>query len=125
MSFFIRAAGVIAGVLALQGCEPSPPPPPKETTLQKQVKTCIADVKLGLGDPNSLELLNTEEIVVDGGGHRVKLQYTAKNAMGGRVRGEDICGFKDKNSVDLYTEDRMNQVRKMARQLNELGIRIK
>lgn len=89
MRLMFSVAGVFIGAMVLQGCEPAPPPPPKETTLDKQVKACVADVKLGLNDPNSIELLNTEEIVVEGGGHRVKLQYTAKNAMGGRVR----CGI--------------------------------
>ena len=125
MSLLIRVASMAVGVMWLQGCEPSPPPAPKETTLQKQVKACVKDVQLGLGDPNSIEVLQTEEIAVNGGAHRVKMQYTAKNAMGGRVRGEAICGFKDKNGIELDPEDFINKARTMARQLNELGIRLK
>jgi len=117
MSLIVRAACVVIGAMALQGCI--------ESTLDKQVKACVQDVKLGLGDPSSMEVLNTEEIEVRGGGHRIKLQYTAKNAMGGRVRGEDICGFKDKGSTELDSDDFMNKNRYIARSLRELGIRVK
>ena len=107
---------ITAITISIQGCNPF------ESTLDKQVKACADDVKLGLGDPNSLEILSTEEINLDNGWYRVQLNYTAKNAMGGRVRGETICGFKEKESIELNPEDFMNQERKLARDLREMGI---
>lgn len=122
MSLFAQSLVACVGAWMLSGCEPSPPP---ETTLQKQVKSCVADVKLGLGDPNSLEVLGTEEIPLASGAHRIELKFTAKNAMGGRVRGEALCGFRDKNSTELSAEDMYNKNRTLARKLNEIGIRLK
>ena len=103
--------------MVIQGCNPL------ESTFDKQVNACKEDVKLGLGDPGSLELVSTEGIDLDNGWYRVKLNFTAKNAMGGRVRGDAICGFKDKNTIELNSEDFMNQERKLARDLKALGIR--
>lgn len=102
--------------IAIQGCNPF------ESTLDKQVNVCASDVKLGLGDPESLEIVSTEEIKLDNGWHRVQLNYTAKNAMGGRVRGETICGFKGKDFTELNPDDFMNQERELARKLREMGI---
>lgn len=95
-----------------------------ESTEAKQIKTCVTDVKLGLNDPNSFELVSVEKINVDGGWYRLKLNFTAKNAMGGRVRGDTICGFKTAQDVDLNPDDFMNKSRELARQLNELGIKL-
>ncbi len=118
MSPFIRSIAVCVGVWSLAGCDLL------QSTLDKQTKACVADVKLGLGDPESLEILTVEEIVVNGGGHRLKLKFTAKNSVGGRVRGEALCGFKDKSSTELYADDIWNRTRTMNRQLNELGVRV-
>ncbi|MDR7097069.1 hypothetical protein [Hydrogenophaga laconesensis] len=121
-----RVAGVLVAAMVLQACKPSPPPPPpapKETTLQKQTRACTDDVKLGLNDPASLEVVTVKEIPLDNGGIAIDLDYTAKNAMGGRVRGQTFCVFKEKQSVVLDEENRVNQVRKMMRTMNELGIR--
>jgi hypothetical protein len=96
-----------------------------ESTESKQTKACVTDVKLGLNDPNSLEILSVEKIKVDNGWYRIKLNFTAKNAMGGRVRGDTICGFKTAQDVDLNPDDFMNKSRELARKLNELGIKLK
>jgi hypothetical protein len=100
--------------LLMQGCE---------STFDRQVNVCIEDVKLGLNDPGSLEIVSSEGIGMDNGWFRVKLNFTAKNAMGGRVRGNAICGFKNKNDIELNSEDFMNKERETARNLNSLGIR--
>lgn len=102
--------------ITIQGCNLF------ESTFDKQVKTCAGDVKLGLGDPESLEIVSTTEIKLDDGLHRVQLNYTAKNAMGGRVRGETICGFKGKDSTELNPDDHINKQRKLFRELREIGV---
>jgi hypothetical protein len=104
-------------LLTIQGCNPF------ESTFDKQVKACVNDAKLSLGDPESLEVVSSEGIDLDNGWFRVKLNFTAKNSMGGRVRGDTICGFKNKNDTALNPEDFMNQKRELARNLKELGIR--
>lgn len=107
----------ISIVIVIQGCNPF------ESTFDKQVKACKEDVKLGLGDPGSLEIISSEGFDIENGWYRVNLNFTAKNAMGGRVRGEAICGFKDKNTIELNPEDFMNTERKLARDLKDLGVR--
>jgi len=107
---------VISFIIFIQGCNPS------ESTFDKQVNACKEDVKLGLGDPGSLEITSTEGFDIKNGGYRIKLNFTAKNAMGGRVRGDAVCGFKNKNATELYSEDFMNEQRKLARDLKSLGI---
>lgn len=104
-------------LMNIQGCNPF------QSTFDKQVSACKEDVKLGLGDPASLEIISSEGFSLDNGWYRVKLNFTAKNAMGGRVRGDTICGFKDKNTIELNPEDFMNKQRKLARDLRSLGIR--
>ena len=93
----------------------------EEKILDQQIKACVEDVKLGLGDPNSIEVLSTEGINVDNGGFRLKLNFTAKNEMGGRVRGETICGFKNKNDIQLDAEDFPNQERRLRQRLSQLN----
>lgn len=94
-----------------------------ESTESKQIKACVEDVKLGLNDPNSLEIISTRTFKANDGTHRLELQITAKNALGGRVRDEAICGFKTEKDVELNPDDIMNQTRKLSRKLRELGIR--
>jgi hypothetical protein len=103
-------------VTVIQGCNPF------ESIFDKQVKACVADVKLGLSDPSSLEVISTEGVEIDNGSFRVKLNFTAKNAMGGRVRGYENCGFKDKNAIVLNSDDFQNQQRDTARTFKALGI---
>ena len=57
-----------------------------ESTESKQTKVCVADVKLGLNDPNSIEILTVEHVDMENGWYRLRLEFTAKNALGGRVR---------------------------------------
>lgn len=68
-----------------------------ESTESKQIKACVEDVKLGLNDPNSLEIISTRTFKANDGTHRLELQITAKT-LGGRVRDEAICGFKQKKT---------------------------
>ena len=107
-------------LLLIQGCDSKAP---EESTLDKQVKACIEDVKLGLGDPESIVIVSKEGFDLDNGWFRIQLNFTAKNAMGGRVRGDTICGFKSKNDVVLNSEDFVNQERQINRSLNSIGIR--
>jgi hypothetical protein len=94
-----------------------------ESAEQKQIRACVEDIKLGLNDPNSLEVVSTRTVKVSDGSHRLVLKFTAKNAMGGRVRGEEICGFKTEKDIELNPEDIMNVTRKVLHGLREHGIR--
>ncbi|WP_350601465.1 hypothetical protein [Pseudomonas sp. 65/3-MNA-CIBAN-0223] len=108
MKLRLRLFLTLLVVLSVQGC--SKP----ETVFDKQVGVCVNDVKLGLGDPNSLDMVSSQGIDLANGWYRVKLDYTAKNAFGGRVRGETMCGFRGKDSIELNSEDVVNLERKMA-----------
>lgn len=94
-----------------------------ESTEKKQIRACVEDVKLGLNDPNSLEIVSTRTFTANDGSHRLELKITAKNASGGRVRGEAICGFKTEKDIELNPDDIMNRTRKLSRDLRALGIR--
>lgn len=89
---------------------------------EQQVNACTDDVKLGLNDPDSFKLFSTRGIEVKNGWFRIELKYSAKNAFGGRVKGDSVCGFLTKDSTTLNQEDFMNQERKLARDLKSLGM---
>lgn len=95
-----------------------------ESTEAKQVEACAEDVKLGLNDPNSLEILSTETFKADDGTHRIELKFTAKNAFGGRVSSEAICGFKTEKDVVLNPGDIFNKEREFARNLRDAGMNL-
>lgn len=88
----------------------------------KQIRACEDDVKLGLNDPNSLEILSSRTFKVDDGTYRLELKFTFKNTMGGRERSEAICGFKTEKDTKLNPDDMMNKIRDMSRNIRELGI---
>ncbi len=112
------SAAVCAFTLLLAGCGVV------ESTEAKQVKACAEDVKLGLNDPNSLEILSTRAFKANDGTHRIELKFTAKNALGGRVRSEEICGFKTEKDVVLNPGDIFNKDREFARSLRDAGIKL-
>lgn len=90
-----------------------------ETAAQRQVKVCTEEIKLGLNDPNSFELMSSEAIKVNDGTHRLQMKFTAKNEMGGRVRGEELCGFRSEESLELNPDDIANKMRAMGRSVEE------
>ena len=112
-----RALYLALVVSMFAGCKPP------VSTLETQIKVCTEEVKLGLGDPGSLEIVSSEGISVDKRWFRVKLSYTAKNAMGGRVRASALCGFVSKESTVLNADDFVNQERQLKRDLNAIGIK--
>lgn len=78
----------ILGLLA-EGCDTRETEEQKqaraqEAARQNQVNVCIDDVKQGLNDPNSIEILETSELKLSDGTHRITLEYTARNSLGGR-----------------------------------------
>ncbi len=93
------------------------------STEAKQIKACVQDVKQGLNDPESIEVVSAKPLQVIGGGHRIDLNFTAKNERGGRVRGNALCGFKTAGDTELDPEDHMNKTRDIARTLRSLGIK--
>lgn len=96
----------------------------KPATIEgQQLQSCIDDIQLGLNDPNSLEVLSTRPIDLEGGGYRLALEFTAKNRAGGRVRQTALCGFESNSHVDLDPEDIHNRMRTLQRGLREMGIR--
>lgn len=115
----MRLVVLVGIVFALVGCGVF------ESTESKQTKVCVADVQLGLDDPNSLEIISVEPIKLDNGWHRLRLEFTAKNVLGGRVRTETICGFKSDKDIALNPEDFMNKNRELARNLRALGINLR
>lgn len=88
----------------------------------KQIKACAEDVKLGLNDPNSLEILSTRTFKANDGTHRLELKFTSLNTMGGRERGEAVCGFKTEKDTSLNPDDLMNNMRNTSRIAREVGI---
>ena len=81
----------------------------------KQLTACVADLKLGLKDPDSLKVINTKAFMANDGSHCLKVYYTATNSYGGRVKNEAICGFKTDNDVTLDPEHTHNIARSVLR----------
>ena len=92
------------------------------STSAQQIAACIAEAKAGLGDPDSLELVASRGIKLDDGGFRIDLEFTAKNAYGGRVRGSILCGFSNEVSTELDPDDFMNKDRDTKRTFRDFDI---
>jgi len=90
----------------------------------KQLQACIVDVKLGLNDPESLEVLSTEPHERDDKTYLLIMEYTAKNAFGGRVRDSASCGFKTKSHTALNPDEFQNRLRALKRNLAKGGIEL-
>lgn len=115
MNHLSIGAILICSIFVLQGCNLF------ESTLDKQTKMCIDDEKKILNDPNSLEILSTETFQMkDGedGNFRVQVFYTAKNLAGGRARGQTLCGFKNKDSLEFNGADLMERSRQINLSFN-------
>jgi hypothetical protein len=90
----------------------------------KQLEACINDVKKGLNDPSSLEVLDTDPHERTNGTYLLIMQYTAKNSYGGRVRASASCGFKTKNDTALNPDELQNQLREIQRNFAGAGIKL-
>jgi hypothetical protein len=89
----------------------------------RQLKACVEDIKLSLNDPGSLEVLSTEAKPGDEGAHYLRVEFTAKNKLGGRERASVRCGFKTKNDIVLDPEEYENKLRDIKRTFENAGLR--
>jgi hypothetical protein len=85
----------------------------------RQLAACGDDIKLGLSDPNSFEVLSAQTNTSTDGRVYLAVKYTAKNKFGGRVRGEASCGFRDDMTAELDIDDARNKDRNAIRRINE------
>lgn len=97
---------------ALVGCKPSEP---VEVT---QVRVCIEDIRLGLDNPNTFELLSANPDPVEKG-YRIRLTFNVTEGTRPPRKRVDVCGFKSATSTQLDPEDVSNQFRSAARGLKE------
>lgn len=105
----------IISLVGMTGCS---------NTEKKQIDACVQDIKSGLNDPSSFELLSTKPVNLDNGTFRIVVEFTAKNKLGGRVRSQEICGFKSEKDISLNPDDFMNQQRDIKRSFGAIGIKI-
>lgn len=89
----------------------------------QQIAACSADIKEGLNDPNSLEILSSEFLDEAEGSYRISISYTSKNTQGGRERGSATCGFVSKNATELDPNEYQNRIRKTQNGMNRLKLR--
>lgn len=90
----------------------------------RQLEACVEDIKLGLNDPDSLEVLSTETRGGEDGPYYLVVDVTARNRFGGRDRGSVTCGFKSKDATELDPEELQNRLRDMQRTFEKAGIKI-
>lgn len=95
---------------------------PSESIKEKQERVCAEEAKPALDDPQSLEVLSSETFKANDGTPRLKLSYTYKNRMGGRQRGETICGFTTEGGTELKQSDMYNQMNELTRKAREAGM---
>lgn len=87
-----------------------------ETVENRQLRVCADDIRLALDNPDSFELLSSKHINLEKG-HRVSINYRAKNKQGQQVQREDSCGFLSATGTDLDSQDFFNLVRALYRAL--------
>ena len=85
----------------------------------RQLAACGDDIRLGLSDPSSFEVLTSQGHTSTDGKFHLAVKYTAKNKFGGRVRAETSCGFSDDKTVELDFDDAGNKNRNAVRRINE------
>jgi len=112
LAFYRCITIVVFSIIGL-GCSNS--------TLDKQIAACSADIKEGLNDPNSLEILSSEFLDEAEGSYRISVSYTSKNTSGGRERGSTTCGFASKDSTQLDPNDFQNKARKTHNLMKSLN----
>ena len=103
---FYRSVSIVIFSIIVIGCGKS--------TLDKQVAACSEDIKEGLNDPNSLEILSSKFLDERKGSYRISVSYTSKNTSGGRERDSATCGFVSKDSTELDPNDFQNELRKTS-----------
>lgn len=91
------------------------------STLDKQLAACSADIKEGLNDPSSLEILSSKVLDEKEGSYRISVSYTSKNTSGGRERGSATCGFASKDSTELDPNDFQNKLRQTSNLVKSLN----
>jgi len=111
----IISSVAISAMLMILGCE---------SVEEKQISVCAQEIKVGLNDPNSMEIISSEKFKLDDGTYRIGLDYTAKNKFGGRVRDKEFCGFKTVDGLELNPDDFLNQKRNLKRSLSKIGVNI-
>ncbi len=105
---------MLASVFYISGCSS------KE---KKQIDACVNDIKSGLNDPSSFQMLSKKTFKSNNGSFRIAIEFTANNKLGGKVRKEEICGFASEKETQLDPNDFMNQQRDIRRSLGSIGIR--
>lgn len=85
----------------------------------RQMAACGDDIRLGLSDPSSIEVLSSQGNTSADAKFCLAVKYTAKNKFGGTVRGETSCGFRDKKTAELDLDDAGNKNRSAVRRINE------
>lgn len=95
----------------------------EEEIKEKQAFSCIEDIKQGLNDPNSLELLSSVFLDEKPGSYRISVEYTAANHYGGKERSKATCGFISKDSTELDPNDFQNGMRSMNNNFRSLNAR--
>lgn len=82
-------------------------------TKDKQTASCVEDIKKGLNDPNSFELLSSVFLDEQPGSYRILVEYTAANHYGGKERSKATCGFISKDATELDPNDFQNKMRRI------------
>jgi hypothetical protein len=116
MRRFLTNALFILSAVGMAGCN---------STEKKQINACVDSIKSGLNDPGSFELVSTKPVKLNDGAFRIVVEFTAKNALGGRIRKEEICGFASEKDTTLSSSDFMNQERDIKRSLGSIGIKVR
>lgn len=79
-----------------------------------QMSACKADIKRKLNDPSSLEVVSSKTAERADGTYLLIVDFTARNAFGGRMRHSTSCGFKTKLHTELNRDEFQNQLRSMG-----------
>lgn len=79
-----------------------------------QMSVCEADIEKQLNDPSSLEVVSSKTAERTDGTYLLIVDFTARNAFGGRIRKSTSCGFKTKLHTELNPDEFQNQLRSMG-----------
>ena len=95
-----------------------------ESVESKQITECTENIKQGLNDPNSFEIISKSFVnrPEDGTRYLLIIEFTFKNSFGGRVRKSETCAFKTPNDVVLDKNDFQNRMREMKKNFEAAGI---
>ncbi|NMP15395.1 MULTISPECIES: hypothetical protein [unclassified Thalassotalea] len=80
----------------------------------QQAEICLEQAKRLIKHPESVHFQEHKAVDVKDGSLRIQVIYTVKKDNGKRYKENSVCGFINRDSLELNPNDKFNQSRELA-----------